>query len=118
MKTFIKYDFYFQFAFYLISLLWCFLNEEFNSSFAIALFFIGCSQTISYIIRLGVLERKNILFNIYTISYCIFLVSIFVMIVFKSDFIFWSVAILINLMAILFLISSFLDYKKVIQINY
>jgi hypothetical protein len=117
MKTFIKYDFYFQMILYVSLFLWSILNQDFNSYFAISLFFIGCSQTISYIIRVGVLDKKNVIFNIYTFGYCVFLISIFIMLIAKSDSMFWFVTILVNLMAILFLISSFLDYKKLEFIN-
>jgi len=111
MKTFIKYDFYFQLAVYVISILWSSLNAEFQTNFAISLFFIGCSQTVSYIIRLNK-EEKNAIFNIYTIGYFIFILSIAIMIVAKLEFIFWFTAVLINIMAVLFLISSFIDYKN------
>lgn len=111
MKTFIKYDFYFQLAIYFFSILWSSLNSEFQGNFAICLFFIGCSQTVSYIIRLNK-EEKNTIFNIYTIGYCIFILSSVIMIVVKLEFMFWFIAVLINIMAVLFLISSFIDYKN------
>ena len=112
MKTFIKYDFYLQLAIYLISILWSSLYGEFKSNFAISLFFIGCSQTLSYIIRMGGLEEKNMVFRIYTIGYCIFLLSILFISVMKYDVMFVFITVLINIMAILFLILSFIDYKN------
>lgn len=112
MKTFIKYDFYLQLAIYFISILWSIINGGFKSSFAIALFFIGCSQTVSYVIRLGGLEVKTKVFRIYTVGYCIFLLSILLISVVTYDFMFVWITLLINTMAILFLISSFLDYKN------
>lgn len=112
MKAFIKYDFYFQVLIYIGSFLWSSLSEDFTSTFAVSLFAIGCSQTISYIIRVGILEEKNRVFNIYTIAYCIFLISILILTVVKLEFMFWFITILINIMALLFLISSFLDYKN------
>lgn len=112
MKTFVKYDFYFQLAVYLISILWSFSGSEFQVNFAICLFFIGCSQTLSFIIRVGGLQEKNVVFRIYTAGYCIFLLSILFSSLLQHDFAFVYVAILINTMAILFLISSFIDYKN------
>lgn len=109
MKTFIKYDFYFQLVIYFFSIFWSSLNSEFQANFAISLFFIGCSQTVSFIIRVGGLEEKNIVFRIYTIGYCIFLISILFL---AFDFMFVFIAVLINIMALLFLISSFMDYKN------
>lgn len=117
MKTFVKYDFYFQLAAYLISILWSSLGSEFQGNFAICLFFIGCSQTISFIIRVGGLQERNVVFRIYTIGYYIFLLSILFMSVLQLDFLFVFVAILVNVMAILFLISSFIDYRNQKSIN-
>jgi len=111
MKTFIKYDFFFQLTIYFFSIIWSGLNSEFQGNFAICLFFIGCSQTVSYIIRLNK-KGKNTIFKIYTTGYCIFILSIVPMIFVKPEFMFWFTAILINIMAVLFLISGFIDYKN------
>lgn len=117
MKAFIKYDFYFQIVLYFTLLVSSSLSDSFRGNFAVSLFVIGCSQTISYVVRLNQKE-KNVIFNIYTIGYCIFLLSILMMIVAKLEFIFWFTVVLINIMALLFLISSFIDYKNRESINF
>lgn len=118
MNTFIKYDFYFQLATYFICTLWSSLDVNFKSNFAISLFFIGSSQTISYIIRIVGLEHKNLAFKIYNYCYGIFLISVFMMSNLQFDGLMIFIAVLINLMAILFLISSFIDYKNRESYNY
>lgn len=117
MKTFTKYDFYFQLTLYSICILWSSLDGNFKSNFAISLFFIGCSQTISYIIRLIGLENKNLIFKIYTGGYCIFLLLSYLMNITQFDALLVYIAFLINIMAILFLISSFIDYKNFESVN-
>lgn len=112
MKTFIKYDFYFQVILYILCILCSTLDGNFKSNFAISLFFIGCSQTISYVIRIIGLEPKNLIFNIYTVSYLIFLFFAFLTIITQFNTLVYFIAVLINLMAILFLISSFIDYNN------
>lgn len=111
MKTFIKYDFYFQVILYFICILWSSLDGNFKSNFAMSLFFIGCSQTISFIIRMGGLAQNNLAFKIYKFCYGIFLIASFLMYNVQTDVLLIFIAGLINLMAILFLISSFIDYK-------
>ncbi len=117
MKTFTKYDFYFQLALYFICIFWSLLDGDFKSNFAISLFFIGCSQTISFIIREVILQRKNLIHRIYTVGYYVFLLSCLGIFIVQFDALFVYIAFLINIMAILFLISSFIDYKNFESVN-
>ncbi len=117
MKNFIKYDLYLQLLIYFIPLLWSSLSSNFTGNFALNLFFIGFSQSFSFIIRVGGLNKKNIIFRIYTFGYCIFILSVILMSIFGFDFMLGFMTVLINMMAILFLISCAIDYRSLKQNN-
>jgi hypothetical protein len=86
MKTFIKYDFYFQILFLIIGIISIFIMDDSYIQGILFYFFVGIPQLISYIIKLFFKIEKSSIFIIYGVLILPVWISVLLLIIFESHY--------------------------------